>query len=297
MHTLLCLVRHGATDWNFDMRAQGHFDQPLNDEGRRQAQRVAERLGAERWDAIYSSDLSRTRDTAAAIAARAGLPVHLDPGLRERNMGSVEGMTLRDRRMRYGTVDWRELPGVETDSELRQRAAETLGRIAAQNMGKRVVCVSHGGTLSAFIGLITDGKLRKMHRNTSVTLVRWDGRDFTPELTACHTHILEPSGLEYSGERGRVTPVVLRDLYASCGMSESEWPEDRLASLVELSPAAWAAWEGDRLVGFARGITDAVSSGVIDRCAVHPDWRGQGVLADLVSRVKARFPLVEWTER
>lgn len=298
METVLCLVRHGATDWNFDMRAQGHFDQPLNEIGRLQAKLVADRLGTQQWDVIYASDLSRARDTAAALAERLGLPVHLEPGLRERNMGSVEGITIRDRRMRYGTpFQWREMPGVESDHELQGRTMQALTQIAEAHRGQRVVCVSHGGTLNAFLTVITGTAPTAMQRNTSVTLVRYNGTSFVPELTACHTHLLEPSGLEYSGEKGRIRPEPLRQLYRSCTLPEAAWDDDRLQALVELSASAWGAWEGDRLVAFARGLTDGVSIGVIDRCALHPDWQESQVLHDLINQIKSRFPLVEWIER
>ena len=68
--TVLCLVRHGQSTWNAERRIQGQLDPPLSELGRAQANRVAERLARERWDVLYSSDLSRARQTAEAIARR-----------------------------------------------------------------------------------------------------------------------------------------------------------------------------------------------------------------------------------
>lgn len=65
--TLIGLIRHGVTDWNYEYRAQGQVDIPLNDEGRRQAELLSKRMENEEWDYIYSSDLSRALETAEII--------------------------------------------------------------------------------------------------------------------------------------------------------------------------------------------------------------------------------------
>ena len=95
--TTLLLVRHGETDWNAEGKLQGHTDRPLNDYGRRQAQALADRLAGEAIDAVYASDLSRARETAEILGARLGLPVVVDPDLREKNWGSWEGLTSDER--------------------------------------------------------------------------------------------------------------------------------------------------------------------------------------------------------
>ena len=92
--TTLIFVRHGETDWNAQHRWQGHSDTALNDVGREQARRLAERARA--VDALYSSDLARARETAEIIAERLGLEMRLDPRLRERGFGSWEGMTTEE---------------------------------------------------------------------------------------------------------------------------------------------------------------------------------------------------------
>src|SRR5690242_5415348 len=90
----LSLVRHGVTDWNQAMRMQGQSDIPLNDEGREQAKRIAARLSEAnpRVDAVWSSDLSRARHTAEAIAAPLNLPVRTSARLREIMLGEWEGL-------------------------------------------------------------------------------------------------------------------------------------------------------------------------------------------------------------
>ena len=83
--TRLCLVRHGETAWNAEGRVQGQLDVPLSEVGRAQARAVAAALALERFDAIYSSDLVRVRETAAPAAERLGMPVALEAALPERD--------------------------------------------------------------------------------------------------------------------------------------------------------------------------------------------------------------------
>jgi probable phosphoglycerate mutase len=137
--TTFLLVRHGETDWNAAGRLQGHTDEPLNDYGRRQARELAERLAAEDVDAIYASDLARARETAEIVGARLGLPVALDPDLREKHWGTWEGLT-GDERAHV------ELVGESTEAH-RERTMRALGRIASAHPAGRVVVVTHGGSL------------------------------------------------------------------------------------------------------------------------------------------------------
>ena len=138
--TTLLLVRHGETDWNADGRLQGHTDRPLSDHGRRQAQQLAEQLEGEQIEAIYSSDLARARETAEIVGGRLGLPVELDPDLREKDWGTWEGLTAVER-------DRTEFVGESTDAH-QQRILAALRRISERHPGDaRVLVVTHGGSM------------------------------------------------------------------------------------------------------------------------------------------------------
>mgnify|MGYP000626705443 CR=1 FL=1 len=93
---LLYLVRHGETDWNLERRIQGSTDIPLNNTGREQARVTGRLLSSRHWDAIYSSPLSRARETAEIIASEVGLPgpTPVD-ALVERAYGEAEGLAER----------------------------------------------------------------------------------------------------------------------------------------------------------------------------------------------------------
>ena len=68
MITRFCFVRHGETDWNVQRRLQGHIDTPLNQTGLAQAEATAKGLQGHAFDALYSSDLIRTLQTARYAA-------------------------------------------------------------------------------------------------------------------------------------------------------------------------------------------------------------------------------------
>ncbi|MBV8256531.1 MAG: histidine phosphatase family protein [Actinobacteria bacterium] len=137
--TTLLLVRHGETDWNAEGRLQGHTDRPLNEFGRRQAARLAEELAGERIDAIWSSDLARARETAQIVAARLGLPVEFDTGLREKSWGNWEGLTAGER-------EQVEYEGESTEAH-RDRTLAALRRICELHPDDTVLVVTHGGSL------------------------------------------------------------------------------------------------------------------------------------------------------
>jgi broad specificity phosphatase PhoE len=89
----LILARHGQTDWNEERRIQGRTDLDLNEKGRAQAEMLAQALKEETVHAIYSSPLTRARDTAAAIARFHGAQVTVLDGLQEIDAGEVDGLT------------------------------------------------------------------------------------------------------------------------------------------------------------------------------------------------------------
>ena len=86
----MIVVRHGETEWNAEGRIQGHQDVALNERGERQVAAVARRLASARVDAVYSSDLRRTMQTAEHIAEALGKKIIQDQRLREWKLGVLE---------------------------------------------------------------------------------------------------------------------------------------------------------------------------------------------------------------
>ena len=138
--TTLLLVRHGETDWNADGRLQGQTDRPLSEFGRGQARQLAEELADEELEAIYASDLARACETAAIVGERLGLPVVLDPDLREKDWGTWEGLTAVER-------DRVEFVGESTEAH-QERILRALRRISERHRGGgSVLVVTHGGSM------------------------------------------------------------------------------------------------------------------------------------------------------
>ncbi len=152
MNTELILIRHGETAWNRERRMQGQTDTPLSDIGRAQAEAVGLRLARHPFTALYSSDLLRAWDTAAAIARASGREVRRKPDLRERTFGVFEGLTHDEMSRRYPDEHARfssrdpdyAMPGGESPRQFFERSLACLDAIARAHAGECVVVVTHG---------------------------------------------------------------------------------------------------------------------------------------------------------
>ena len=147
----ILLARHGETDWNLGRRVQGHTDIPLNANGVAQAQALAQELAAEPLVAIFASDLARASDTAAAVAARHGLPVSIDPDLREKNFGTWEGLTDTDIDERFPSAVRGRWGDGETTQAVAVRAVAAIDRIRDVHPAGAILVVSHGGPLRGLL--------------------------------------------------------------------------------------------------------------------------------------------------
>lgn len=153
--TRILAIRHGQTAWNASARIQGHTDIELDALGQWQARQLAQALGHEELQAIYSSDLSRARDTAAPLAAAHGLPLGIDTGLRERAFGDFEGMSFEQIESRWPeqALAWRRRDpgfgpqGGEVLRDFRERVVAALTRLALAHRGQCIALVTHGGVL------------------------------------------------------------------------------------------------------------------------------------------------------
>lgn len=160
--TILYLIRHGETGGNSEGRFQGIIDNPLNETGIEQAERLGMTFSLADLDVIYTSPLERARQTAQIIAQMHGLK-KLTPipkkGLMEMNGGLLEGKRFSDIEKEYPEVleamnhhlASLQCPQGESMKELYHRISQTINQIVEDNRGQVIVAVSHGIAISAYI--------------------------------------------------------------------------------------------------------------------------------------------------
>jgi broad specificity phosphatase PhoE len=139
------LIRHAETDWAKAGKHTGRTDIPLNDEGRFHASTLPERLDGKAFAAVFSSPLSRARETAE-IAGYGAQAVD-DPDLLEYNYGDYEGLTTAEiRASRPDWFLWRDgVPGGESPDDVGARVDRVIER-ALQADGD-VALFAHGHVL------------------------------------------------------------------------------------------------------------------------------------------------------
>jgi glucosyl-3-phosphoglycerate phosphatase len=147
--------RHGRTRWNVEHRFQGQADPPLDEVGRQQAVLSARLLAACSPSVIVSSDLHRAVQTARPLAELLGLPITLDARLRERSLGSWEGLTRDEVGHAHPEEYGHWLAGREAHQEGSESRTEVgdraLAALAAAE-GDTVVLVTHSATAMALTG-------------------------------------------------------------------------------------------------------------------------------------------------
>lgn len=147
------LVRHAVARGHG--RFHGHTDVPLAAASRPQLRALVEKLTPYAIDAIYASDLTRARATAAVVARAVGGTVIVRPGLREMHFGRWEGLAWDDVVQQFPRLSrtWVErfpehpIPGGERLSAFKRRLARELSAIVAAHAGRCVLVVAHAGVV------------------------------------------------------------------------------------------------------------------------------------------------------
>jgi broad specificity phosphatase PhoE len=150
---LICLARHGQTEYNDKGRFQGHLPVPLDATGRQQAVDLAELAARRPWAALWASPLQRARETAAAVGEAIGLDPRFDPRLAETDTGDWTDRAFDEvladdpdgfAAFRRADRDFR-FPGGESFAEQYERVAVALADIRKDQLPALVVC--HRGVI------------------------------------------------------------------------------------------------------------------------------------------------------
>ena len=208
----MLLVRHGQSTANAQGTWQGQMDFPLSKEGRRQASLAGTGLSDEPFEGLYSSPLSRAFETAEIIRDRTGFAGEVVPlgGLSERHGGILEGHTWAEQEHRNPELaeKFLALPeeerwpllGAETDEEVIARFEAALESIRVLHpAGSRLVVVSHGGVMRAYLREHFGPEVLPGNRraaNASITRLQWAGDGANPSLLelASTAHLAEDPG-------------------------------------------------------------------------------------------------------
>lgn len=154
----LILVRHGETDWNKEKRYQGSIDRKLSFEGRKNIGRIASEIKSFKIDFVYTSALTRARQSGRILAVKIGVKPRMDKRLNELNFGRWEGKTAaellaeKDKSfLAWSRGKWTTPKGGESLQSLRRRVRDFLKDGLKKHFGKTVLIVSHGGPIRMMI--------------------------------------------------------------------------------------------------------------------------------------------------
>lgn len=203
--TEIYLVRHADARPSAEETADGDYDaQRLSARGRIQALSAAARLAKRAPQAIYASPVLRAAETARIIGAACGKDVRSEDDLREVRIDqsktagadAINAFLVELSTILLTQGMWSAVPGAEDGAAVRARATAALARIAAAHKGERLVVVSHGGTINAFLaealGVSRDYFVPVANASISTVRVR-DGRTLVLGINdAAHLEALPP---------------------------------------------------------------------------------------------------------
>jgi probable phosphoglycerate mutase len=185
--TTFVLLRHGETPHTVDRRFSGGTgrggDPELNDRGRWQAQRAADHLARiadepgthhaahPAIDTVIASPMQRTRETAAIVAERLGLPVTLAAGFTECDFGAWDGLTFAEvsERDPDGLAQWfastsQAPPEGESFDQVQHRVEAARDDVLAQHAGRTVLVVTHVTPIKSMVRLALDAPTDALYR-------------------------------------------------------------------------------------------------------------------------------------
>jgi broad specificity phosphatase PhoE len=152
------LIRHGETDWTKQRRYQGRFDTSLNVNGRRQIQRFVKEITRYRPDLIFSSQLARSKESAAILCAPLKKRPKVDARLNELSFGQWEGKTAGELIEANDPVydQWMKRKiitpqGGESIRSLQKRVRSFIRDCVRKYNNKKIIIVTHGGPIRIFL--------------------------------------------------------------------------------------------------------------------------------------------------
>ena len=158
METIICLIRHGQTNWNKQKLIQGRINNPLNEEGINQVAEVGQILKKKdpNWDIIIASPLDRAIHSAQIIKKELGIKndIIINNDVIERDFGKAEGELITE--YIYDKIKRDDVEGLEKSYELQERAYNALLDIAKKYPGKKILIATHSHFIKGFFTKISN---------------------------------------------------------------------------------------------------------------------------------------------
>ena len=200
--TKIFLIRHAEAEGNVYRRAHGQFNGQIIGKAKSQIKQLRERFEAEKIDAVYSSDLSRTIDTAKAISDPRGLQITTTERLREVMVGEWEDIAWGDIIHNYKEMSdnfghdparWK-IEGSEDYYHVRSRLKDCLCELGRSHEGQSIAAVSHGFAIRAILCELMSIPSEKTDLipycdNTAVALLCYNNGELSIEYHGDNSHL------------------------------------------------------------------------------------------------------------
>lgn len=193
METVLYLVRHGETEWNRKGILQGQLNSSLTAEGIARTETFRSEITALQPDIVYSSHQERAVMTAEILTRDLDREILIDPDLSEMNFGVFQGCSWDhiENEMKELYDEYRKddpdytIPQGESHNQFHHRVTGAIQRIAEAHPGKKVLVVSHGGSINKMLcyaeGMAPSGNRYFQTKNLALNILRYDDGDFSLE--------------------------------------------------------------------------------------------------------------------
>ena len=292
--TKLYLIRHAEAEGNIFRRLHGQYNSRITPNGLRQIAALERRFAGFPIDAVYASDLYRTRRTAQALCGPKGLPLHPDPRFREVHVGTWEDHPFGElerccpeelERFARDPERW-FAPGAETYEQYSARFEAGLRAVAEAHPGQTVAIFTHGcvlsGGLHRILGLPHDASKAD---NTAVSLLTYENGVFSPDLLFDNSHLSEA-----------ISTRARQRWWRQRGGKFNLWFRDPTPEDAALYDPVWAPGPGDRVWIACLGEEPVGYAAITDRSLsclwLRPEYRhrrmGDQLLGQAVITLRAK---------